>query len=225
MFFETLFPGVLRDNWQMMPWEQIGLTGVLARVRPKGALEVGVYHGGSLSLTSQFAQRIIAIDIDPDVRTRFTCPRNAELRIGSSTDLIPGALASFQQQGLSLNFVLIDADHSEAGVRRDIELVLAYRPSEPMFILMHDSGNPMTRRGILSADWAVNPHLHLVDLDFIPGQIIEHSVEGNRGEIWGGLALAYLDSGFRSGAPVIRESAGTSIRCLHHCAADLSILR
>lgn len=224
MLNDLLFPGVELDNWQMMAWERIGLTGVLSRVRPKRALEIGVYHGGSLSLTSQYAEKVIAIDIDPAVRGRFPCPQNAEIRIGSSVDLIPGALEELRREGVPLNFVLIDADHSEAGVRRDIELVLTYRPSEPMVVLMHDSGNPATRRGIMAADWAANPHLHYVDVDFIPGQIIEHSVADGRAEIWGGLALAYLDGTVRPGAPVLYEGARTSIQCLQRCAPDLSIL-
>lgn len=224
MFDNLMFPGVRLDNWQMMQWERIGLTGILSRLRPRGALEVGVYHGGSLSLTSQYAETIIAIDIDPEVPNRFTCPRNAELRIGSSTDLIPQALADFESRGIPLNFVLIDADHSAAGVRRDLELVLAYRPREPLLVLMHDSGNPDTRSGILSVDWAANPHLHFIDCDFVPGQIIEHAVTETSGEIWGGLGLAYLDPQPRAGAPEIRQSARTSIRCLHHCGPDLTIL-
>lgn len=224
MVHSILFPGVLTDNWQMMPSEQIGLTGMLARLRPKGAIEIGIYHGGSLSLTSQFAETIIAIDIDPEVPRRFACPANAEIRIGSSADLIPQALADFQRAGISVNFVLIDADHAEQAVKRDIELVLAYRPTEPMLIAMHDSGNAATRRGIRAADWASNPHLHGVDLDFVPAQIIEHSVANGRGEVWGGLAVAYLDQNLRSGPPAIVESARTTIRCLHHCAEALSIL-
>lgn len=224
MFDNLMFPGVRLDNWQMMQWERIGLTGILSRLRPRGALEVGVYHGGSLSLTSQYAETIIAIDIDPEVPSRFTCPQNAELRIGSSTDLIPQALADFEARGIPLNFVLIDADHSAAGVRRDLELVLAYQPREPLLVLMHDSGNPDTRSGILSVDWAANPHLHFIDCDFIPGQIIEHAVTESSGEVWGGLGLAYLDPQPRAGAPEIRQSARTSIRCLHHCGPDLTIL-
>lgn len=224
MFNELLFPGVLSNNWQMVHWERIGLTGVLSRMKPRGALEIGVYHGGSLSLTSQYAEAIIAIDIDPEILTRFTCPSNVELRVGSSADLIPQALADFESRGIPLNVVLVDADHSAAGVKRDLELVLAYKPTEPMIILIHDSGNPDTRSGILSVDWAVNPHLHLMDCDFIPGQIIEHSVSHDCGQIWGGLGLAYLDPRPRDGAPEVRQSARTSIRCLHHCAPDLTIL-
>ena len=225
MFDDLMFPGVLGDHWQMMQWERIGLTGVLSRVRPKGALEVGVYHGGSLSLTHQYAGQIIAIDIDPEVRGRFPIPDNVDLRIGPSQTLIPEALADFQARGIPLNFVLIDADHSTAGVKRDLELVLAYQPTEPLVILMHDSGNPDTRRGILSVDWSANPHLHFVDCDFIPGQIIEHAVTETSGEIWGGLGLAYLDPTPRTGAAEIRQSARTSMRCLHHCGPDLTILR
>ena len=225
MFDDLMFPGVLGDHWQMMQWERIGLTGVLSRVRPKGALEVGVYHGGSLSLTHQYAGQIIAIDIDPEVRGRFPVPDNVDLRIGPSQTLIPEALADFQARGIPLNFVLIDADHSTSGVKRDLELVLAYQPAEPLVILMHDSGNPDTRRGILAVDWSANPHLHFVDCDFIPGQIIEHAVTETSGEIWGGLGLAYLDPTPRTGAAEIRQSARTSIRCLHHCGPDLTILR
>lgn len=225
MINEILFPNVILDNWQMMPWERIALTGILSRVRPKGAIEIGVYYGGSLSLAAPYCGKIIGIDIDPAVNDRFLKPDNVDIWIAPSTESVPRAFARFDELGIPVNYVLIDADHSAAGVQRDIELVLEYTPKEPMFVFMHDSGNPDTRRGILSADWARNRHLHAVDLDFVPGQIIEHSVVENHGEIWGGLAMAYLDPAPRAGAPYITESARTSIRCLHHCANDLSVLK
>lgn len=224
MFDDIIFPNVLAENWQMMQWERIALTGILSRLKPKAALEVGVYYGGSLSLTSQYVGKIIGIDIDEAVRSRFQPPSNVDIWIGPSDTLIPRALKHFRKEGLPLNFVLIDADHSAAGVKRDIEAVLEYKPVEPMIIVMHDSGNPDTRRGILGADWAKNPHLHFMECDFVPGQIIEHAVTAERGEIWGGLGLAYLDPTPRVGPPSIRQGARTSIRCLHHCAPDLSIL-
>src|SRR4051812_25844106 len=118
LYEDLLFPGVIRENWQMMESERIALTGVLARIRPRGALEVGVYYGGSLSLAAQFCERILAIDIEPAVRDRFRVPENAELLIGDSQDLIPQALTRFGQMGLPLEYVLIDADHSAEGVRR-----------------------------------------------------------------------------------------------------------
>ena len=222
MFEDLVFPGVAVDNWQMMQWEKIALTGLLSRIKPKGAMEIGVYHGGSLSLTWQYSEHIVAIDIDPEVANRVNCPPNVDLRIGSSVTLVPEVLREFVAADRSLNFVLIDADHSREGVRRDIELVLQYEPREPMLILMHDSGNPETRRGILEANWAANPRLKFIDCDFVPGQIIEHSVSDGRGEVWGGLALAYLDADLRTGAVEIRESARSSVRSLHYCMDKLN---
>ena len=207
-----------------MECERIALTGVLARVRPRGALEIGVYYGGSLSLAAQFCQRILAIDIDPAVRDRFTLPPNAELWIGDSRELIPHALADFQKRQIPLEYVLIDAQHSSEGVRRDVNLVLRYRPVAPMVILIHDSGNADCRAGILRADWKSNPYVRVVQCDFVPGQIIEHSIRNGRGEVWGGLALAYLDPQPRTGELVVAQGAATTVRGAQFLADDLSLL-
>jgi len=225
LYQELLFPGVLCDNWQMTESERIALTGVLARLRPRGALEVGVYYGGSLSLTAQYSERLLAIDIDPAVNGRFSKPDNVELMIGDSNELIPRALARFEKLTLPLEYVLIDADHSAAGVCRDLNLVLQYRPSKPMVILAHDSGNEECRKGILAADWNRNPHVHFVQCDFVPGQIIEHSIQNGRGEVWGGLALAYLDPKPRAGNAVVSQGSATTVRAAQFLANDLSLIQ
>lgn len=214
-FENLLYPDVPLQNWQMLNSDRIALAGLLARIRPKMALEIGVYYGGSLTLTAQFSQSIIAIDIDTEVSKRFPVPSNADIWIGNSVDLIPRALKQIESRGQSLNYVLIDADHSRQGVRRDIELVLDYQPKEPMVILMHDSGNPDCREGIKTAAWSKNPYVQWVDCDFVPGQIIEHTVVDGRGEVWGGLGLAYLNGEKRSGDLVVRESAKTAVHALH----------
>ena len=224
MYEDLLFPGVIRENWQMTESERIALTGILARVRPRGALEVGVYYGGSLSLAAQFCERILAIDIDPAVRDRFPLPDNAELLIGNSQELIPQALARFERLGLPLQYILIDANHSAEGVRRDLDLVLAYRPRTPMVILAHDSGNENCRQGILAANWNSNPHVHFVQCDFVPGQIIEHSIQNGKGEVWGGLALAYLDPRPRAGDAVVSQGSATMVRAAQFAAKDLSVI-
>lgn len=224
MYEELLFPGVIRDNWQMMECERIALTGVLARIRPRGGLEIGVYYGGSLSLAAQFCERIVAVDIDPAVKSRFALPKNAELWIGSSREMIPRALEDFRRRRVPLEYVLIDAEHSAEGVKRDINLVLQYRPLMPMVVLIHDSGNPGCRAGILSADWSSNPHVRTVQCDFVPGQIIEHSIKNGRGDVWGGLALAYLDPQPRTGELVIAQGAATMVRGAQFLAQDLSVM-
>jgi hypothetical protein len=93
-----------------------------------------------------------------------------------------------------------------------------------MAIVVHDGGNAECRRGLTLVDWQSNPYVHDVELDFVPGQIIEHSVSGGMGEVWGGLALAYLDSRVRSHPLQVRAGAATTVRALHRCAADLSLL-
>jgi hypothetical protein len=225
LYQDFLFPGVICENWQMMECERIALTGVLARIRPRGALEVGVYYGGSLSLTAQYCERILAIDIDPAVRTRFTLPDNVGLMIGDSRELIPQALSHFEALNIPVEYVLIDADHSVEGVRRDLNLVLKYRPKEPMVILCHDSGNPECREGILAADWHSNPHVHFVQCDFVPGQIIEHSVQDGKAEVWGGLALGYLDPEPRTTELTVAQGSLTQVRAAHYVAKDVTRLK
>lgn len=213
-------------HWQMLLAERMALTGLLARLRPRNALEIGTYHGGSLSLIAEFAERVWAVDIDPEVPTRFAVPANADLRIGPADGLVAGIMDELAARGVALNFILIDADHSTDGVRRDIETVIGRfsSPKEPCFIAIHDSGNPACRQGILQADWASCPFVHAVELDFVPGQIIEHAVGPDRGEVWGGLALAYLTPTPRLQDLTIQASSRTSVAALQRCAADLSLL-
>jgi len=227
MLDEVLYPNVPTADWQMLTSERMALTGLLARIRPRNALEVGVYYGGSLSLIAQFCERVWALDIDPDVPRRFPVPPNVDLRIGEAEGLLTGMLDELDAAAIALNFVLIDADHSAAGVRRDIEAVIQRPapPREPMFIVMHDSGNPECRRGISSANWADCPFVHHVELDFVPGQIVEHSVRDGRGEVWGGLGLAYLRPEPRVADLVICAGSATTIAAIHRCAGDLRILR
>ena len=212
---EILFPNVALENWQMTVSEKIALTGILSRLKPRGALEIGIYYGGSLTLAAPYCERIVAIDIDPDVPSRFPVPPNSDILIAPSSESIPLALIRLEALGLPLNYVLIDADHSAAGVRADIERVLTYRPRESMAILLHDSGNPDCREGMLSADWAANPHVQWVELDLVPGQIIEHTVESGRPEVWGGLAMAWLTPTPRKDALRISQGSKTSIRAMH----------
>lgn len=213
-FERLLYPSLSLHNWQMQDSERMALTGLLHRLRPGAALEIGVYWGGSLQLIAGFAEKVWALDIDPEVPQRLTLPDNVDLRIGDSAALIPKLLAEIDAQGLPLNLVLIDADHRAEGVKRDIELVLRHTPRAPMAIVIHDSGNPGCRAGIRSANWAGNPRVCHVDLDFVPGVLIAEGENGG-GEVWGGLALALLQPERREGALMIREGAAATIAALH----------
>ncbi len=111
---------------------------------------------------------------------------------GPSRETLPALLARLEAAGEEIDFVLIDGDHSAGAVQRDIEdLLTGYRPrTRPLVILMHDSFNPECRRGILAADWAANPHVRQVQLDYAPGVFPGNGPVAR--EMWGGFALALL---------------------------------
>jgi len=99
---------------------------------------------------------------------------------------------------IPVDFVLIDGDHSAEGIKRDVELLLSYVPMKPLFVMMHDSFNPECRRGMLEVDWEKSPYVQWVDIDFIPGRLIDDGGPTS-GEMRGGLALAYLIPTARQG--------------------------
>ncbi|MDE1149608.1 MAG: class I SAM-dependent methyltransferase [Azospirillaceae bacterium] len=217
-FEHFLYPNIPTTNWQMLPSERMALTGLLARLRPKVALEIGIFYGGSLNLISQFAEQVWALDIDPQVTERFARPANVDIRIGDSNTMLASMLAELDGQGLTPDFVLLDADHSTEGVLRDLKVLLTIRPRAPMVILMHDSGNPACRQGMSSAPWASNPYVHDLDLDFVPGQMVAGGAPGKY-EVWGGFGLAYLRPEPRTNDLTIRTTGLATILELHRATA------
>ncbi len=133
---------------------------------------------------------------------------------GDSRQILPALFEELNSAGICVNFVLIDADHSAEGVRRDISLVLQYVPREPMFLLMHDSFNPRCRQGMLEAPWQEARYCHFVDLDFVPGRVVEHSGPSH-GELWGGLAMAFFLPTPRIGPLTVGQTASTLFKTLH----------
>ena len=83
---------------------------------------------------------------------------NVEFVTGPSAQTLPALIERLQESGEPVEFVLIDADHTAAGVRGDVESVLRYRPTKrPLYVVMHDSFNPECRRGMKEAPWETNP--------------------------------------------------------------------
>jgi len=195
---EVLYPGCLTKEWQMNDSERLGLAGVLQRLQPECAIEIGTFRGGSLSLIAQFSKLVFSIDIDPSIPEKFKQFSNVSFFTGPSQIIMPTLLQELDSVGMPVEFVLIDGDHSAAGVKRDIDIMLDYVPKRPLIIMMHDGFNPECRRGMMEADWQKSPYVHYVDLDFIPGRVIEHGGGGD-GEMWGGLAIAYFSPEKRIG--------------------------
>ena len=167
------------------------LEELLARRKPDVAIEVGTAGGASLAIMAQYARIVHSIDIDPRVRARLGSRfPNVEFHTGPSQRILPDLIARLQSTGAALGFALVDGDHSSEGVRGDIQALLRHIPTVPFEILFHDSFNPGCREGIRSANWAANPHVHSVELDFHPGVL--HDRADIRGQMWGGFARALL---------------------------------
>lgn len=195
------------DEWLMLDAERSALSALLNVLKPRCAIEVGVYKAGSLAILAQHAAKVYALDIDPLCAASYA-PRfpNVQFITGSSDDTLPALLDKIQADGEPLDFVLIDADHSERGVRRDIENLLRYRPQHPLYVIMHDSFNPGCRRGMKYANWAANPYVHLVELDFVVGRLVGDKNARDYREMWCGLGLGVLLPEPRDGKLPIHEN-------------------
>jgi SAM-dependent methyltransferase len=177
-------------HWQMTRWDKFGFVSILEAAKPKLAIEIGTYNGGSLQVISKYADRVYSIDTDPSLRKRLQFS-NVDYLTGDSRQILPGLLQSLE--GKELGFVLIDGDHSAEGVRTDINNVLHYRPNRPIFVVVHDSFNPDCRKGILLADWTDCDFVHYVEVDFVPGVYhFEPFDTAPPGSMFGGLCLAIM---------------------------------
>lgn len=210
---DVLYAGCLTAGWQQDDSERLAMAAVLARHRPRCSIEIGTYRGGSLSLIRQHCPLVFSIDIEPpgdDLRVRF--PDVSFLR-GPSRAVLPILLRELDAAGIPVEFILVDGDHSAEGVAGDIACILDHVPRAPLFVLLHDSFNPGCRSGMLAAPWARSPYVAWVELDFVPGRLVENGGAFD-GELWGGLAMAYLTPRPRAGELVIRASSARMFEAL-----------
>jgi hypothetical protein len=208
---DLLYPSCILEHWQMYDGERLALTGILACQKPHCSIEIGTFFGGSLSLIAQHSSMVFSIDVDPHSITRAGHVPNVTFLTGSSSDILPLLFRELTDAGLSVDFILLDGDHSEEGVKRDIGLILQYVPLKPLFVVIHDSFNPACRQGMLDSPWEECPYCHWVELDFVPGRVVDNN-EPAQGEAWGGLAVAYLQPTPRTGHLRIERSAETLFR-------------
>jgi hypothetical protein len=185
------------QTWQMTSAERATLFFLLSQINPQCSIEIGSAKGGSLTVLSQFSQIVYSLDINPHCKARLG-PRfsNVEFITGDSRATLVPLLHRLQGENSTLEFVLIDGNHTAEGIKVDIENVLQFKPNQPVYILMHDSFNPEVRAGIQSVNWQGSPYVHWLELDLVPGILLDRMPF--RRQMWGGLAFALL-------RPVVRQ--------------------
>jgi len=188
---QMLFGDSIHNGWQMSDSEKTGLLAILQRHRPKISIEIGTYKGGSLSLIRQYSDRVFSLDVDPNVAEHFAWMENVSFLTGDSKLMLPLLLSELEACGATPEFILIDGDHSTDGVKSDLESVLKIKPRRTCFVILHDMANKICRNGALAIDWQRYLYVQHVDLDFIPGRLVENGSKFD-GQVWGGLGIVVL---------------------------------
>jgi hypothetical protein len=185
-----------RTSWQMTVGERAAITGLLAQVRPKVAIEIGTAEGGSLRRIAEWADHVHSFDTampEPEVAAL----PNVTLHTGSSHILLPQVLAELAAEGVNVDFALVDGDHSAEGVAADMRDLLASPAVGRTAIVMHDSMNEVVRAGLQAVDYASCSKVRHVELDFVAGFL---GNDGHiAGQLWGGLGLVLVDTGYARG--------------------------
>lgn len=190
-------------NWYMTRNERYCLTKLLETLKPKISIEIGSFDGGSLQVLSRHSEKVYAIDIDVTLEDRLKDKfNNVTFLMGDSKDIIPKLLQELKEKNEILEFALIDGDHSELGVKADIENMIKYIPAESLNILLHDSFNPECRKGMKAVNYDANKHVHYVELDYITGIF----APGIKNEMWGGFGHIVLLNEERKGKLQLLES-------------------
>jgi hypothetical protein len=200
-------------DWHMKLGERVALLYLLQNCHPDLSIEIGTFRCGSLRPIAKYSRSVFTFDIDANQHRVASLFPSVRFITGDTAATLPPIIAEINKSGRELNFVLVDGSHEEEGVRADITNILDYVPRRsPSFILMHDSSNPVVRRGIEAAPWHQCPYVHGVDLDLVPGMLYDRP--DIHGQIWGGLALAVLLPKQRTGDLVMNRGFGYSLQAL-----------
>jgi Methyltransferase domain len=177
------------EPWQMSFGERAALEGVLSQVKPRLAVEIGTAEGGSLARIAAHSDEVHSIDL---VRCPAAQPDHVELHVGDSHELLPALLERFTAEGRTADFVLVDGDHSRAGVRQDLLDLLSSPAVSRTVIVLHDTFNGEVRAGITDVDFSAYPAVALVELDMTGGYMARTGPFA--GQLWGGIGLVVVDA-------------------------------
>jgi hypothetical protein len=201
--------------------ERAALEGLLARLRPALAVEIGTAEGGSARCLARHCAEIHSFDLIHPEGLTSELPM-VTTHTGDSHALLPEFLDRMAAEGRSIDFALVDGDHSADGVRRDIEDLLSSPALESAAIVFHDTANEAVRAGLLEAALHEHASAAYLDLDFVAGHL---SANGPfAGQLWGGLGLLIVDAAARAGGPCVRPNEFSPAGELMRIARELGEL-
>lgn len=184
-------PAFTTRPWQMSYGERTAIEGMLAMIKPQLAIEIGRAEGGSLRRVAEHSEEVISFDVVQPPAELAQLP-NVKLITGDSHVLLPQELKRLAEASRRVDFVLVDGDHTAAGVRRDMQDLLDSPAIASTVILAHDTLNEEVRSGLEEVDYEAHDKVAWVDLDFIPGYVARLATR--LGECWGGIGLVVVEA-------------------------------
>jgi hypothetical protein len=181
--------GLHDPAWQTSGGEQAAVEGLLARLQPRLALEIGTAEGAAARFLADRVEEVHVFDLEPP---KLKMPDNVSVHVGDSHERLPAVLAQLAEEGRNVDFAIVDGDHSAAGVRQDVEDLLDSPAVGRAAILIHDVANERVRLGVEAVRFAAWPKVTYVHLDWIPGQLFREL--GLEHELWYGLGLVVVDA-------------------------------
>lgn len=175
--------------WQMSLGERAALEGLLSALAPRIAVEIGSAEGAGLRRIAAHAEEVHSFDLTPP---SLPVADHITVHTGNSHELLPAFLAGLAEEGSSVEFALVDGDHSAEGVRRDLEDLLDSPAFARGAIAIHDIANEEVRRGVDAVRFEGYPKVTHVELDWVPGQMFAEPAL--RHELWYGLGLVLVDT-------------------------------
>jgi len=135
----------------------VGFISELARtLRPEVYVELGIHTAELFNMVVPFADRAIAVDMDPAAGRYVSNASNAHFFCGTTDSF----LAETALSGLGIDMLFIDADHSRESVLRDFRGYFPHvRPQG--LILLHDS-DPDAE--LIDPDWCGDGYLAVEEL-------------------------------------------------------------
>lgn len=171
---------------EMSYGEQAALTGILSVLKPRLALELGTFRGGSLAPIAAHSQEVHTFDLASHVTEALP---NVMYHVGDSHITLPRILAKLAAAERHVDFVLVDGDHSRAGVEADMTTLLHSPALSAGVILLHDCANEGVREGARNAIVRADGVAY-ADLSFVIPPV--RRTPPLR-ELWGGLGIVVVD--------------------------------
>jgi hypothetical protein len=197
-FHET--PVAAEAHWMMQLGERFAFEGLLSQIKPRVAVEIGTWEGGSLRRIAPHAGHVHAFDIDERSVPHADALDNVTLHLGDAAAEVPRVLAELHARGATVDFALVDGLHTYEAVQADARALLAAEACHTTTIVFHDTAHAGVRAGLTDLDLPAHPKVALWLPDFVPGYLVRDDPalsEEIRGRGFNGLGLLVLDPGYR----------------------------